>query len=740
MATAAQIFLVSACGSGEEFVAAFRRYADRNGLFIPIAEPLAVGRRGRFALTLKDGGVMIEGEAEVISAAKTPSVLHGRIGMTIRFVAPDEPSTTTLNELLKARLALKPTPPSVAPRPASLPGSPRPAPPAPSGRIDAASALAECVAIGDDVPPKADQRFVAPSAPITGGSQTSTKPGATAPRTRPPSSSPVKSTQAVAVVPPPRPQTESPVTSLEDGEVDSAAVFETVEVTHRGAAPVTDSRSNLPSQPPPASRPATPATPFPLLATPGSGPAPSAGKEPIESTSPGTPAPRVVDKPSSGHSRDHRTTVLGVPIVPGGVPVLPAPTSGRSNSQPNESGEDTTSGSAFSSPTTGSFTSAEPIVDEPAFIEELPPPKDDWSPEPSKPSGNWAIELDPTRPDGWSAPAKVETPPEVEHAARDVIGGESDSAEMPVLPMRLSEPKVQLDPTFVDSLPNDEIALGDTLPRTPRARRLPGLPPTPVSGTAVTAPAFAPLPAHYPTVTTTPRPIGGEPPTMLTTPKRKRTGAIIAGVAAVAIAGTAAVVLTRGDHQAKPTAPRTTLATAIRSPSDPGKPPADKPPNDQSPTDKPPSDERTTTPAGNCQVSIASVPKGAEISLDDKTLGTTPTTLNLPCGVPAKLVARKARYAATVRTVTPRADQAKPVRVVLQRATFAVKVSSTPQGAKIMMGRKLMGVTPTSIKLPGFTPVTLKLTKDGYTAQTEKITPKQNNQAISVTLKKSKRR
>ena len=54
--TGVPIYLVSACASGEEFVAAFRRYADRNGvIFVPISEPLASGKKARFALTLKDG-------------------------------------------------------------------------------------------------------------------------------------------------------------------------------------------------------------------------------------------------------------------------------------------------------------------------------------------------------------------------------------------------------------------------------------------------------------------------------------------------------------------------------------------------------------------------------------------------------------------------------------------------------------------------------------------------------------
>jgi WAS/WASL-interacting protein len=147
--TGSPLYLVSACGSAEEFVAAFRRYADRTGLFIPSAAPLPAGRKGRLALTLKDGGVMIEGEAEILQSSAKPTVLHGRPGMTVKFVEPDEPSKTVIGELEKARLAVKPAPPTVAPRPATIPTSPRPVVPAPSGRIDAANALAECVVIGD---------------------------------------------------------------------------------------------------------------------------------------------------------------------------------------------------------------------------------------------------------------------------------------------------------------------------------------------------------------------------------------------------------------------------------------------------------------------------------------------------------------------------------------------------------------------------------------------------------------
>ena len=170
----AGIYLVSACGSAEEFVAAFRRYTDKTGLFVPIASPLPQGKRGRIAITLADGGVMLEGEAEITqSSAKSP--LHGRAGIQLKFVDADEPTRTLLAELDKARLAMKPAPTSVAPRPADVPASPRPTPPPIGGRIDAANALAECVAIGDASkledagPPKAGPKFIVPSIPALGG-------------------------------------------------------------------------------------------------------------------------------------------------------------------------------------------------------------------------------------------------------------------------------------------------------------------------------------------------------------------------------------------------------------------------------------------------------------------------------------------------------------------------------------------------------------------------------------------
>ena len=236
----APIYLVSACASGEEFVAAFRRYADKNGLFVPIAAPIPAGRRGRFAVTLNDGGVMIEGEADIVSSATTPSVLHGRVGMTLRFVEPDIKSKTVLVELEQARLAMKPQPPSVPPRPAQIPSEPRPKVPTPAGRIDANNALAECVAIGDldalaaTVPQiaKSGPKFVVPSIPPVAGQRPKSP-------TTPPLAYP-------ALEKKPTPPNAYP--SL--------------------AKPAPPTRPQTPSTPPPVAPPIPPAPPAPALAAP----------------------------------------------------------------------------------------------------------------------------------------------------------------------------------------------------------------------------------------------------------------------------------------------------------------------------------------------------------------------------------------------------------------------------------------------------------------------------------------
>src|SRR5262245_61680489 len=111
---------MSRCSSREEFVAGFRRYAERQQtLFIPCGQPLQFGERAQIAVTLIDGSIVLEGRAEVVSATTRAVGLHGRPGMTIRFLELDDASRAMLGELERSRLMARtlPLPDHVQPRP-----------------------------------------------------------------------------------------------------------------------------------------------------------------------------------------------------------------------------------------------------------------------------------------------------------------------------------------------------------------------------------------------------------------------------------------------------------------------------------------------------------------------------------------------------------------------------------------------------------------------------------------------
>ena len=302
--TGAPIYLVSACATGEEFVAAFRRYADKNGLFVPIGEPLSTGGRARFAVTLHDGGVMIEGLAEVVSSARTASVLHGRVGMTLRFIEPDAASKITLAELEKARLSMRPAPPSIAPRPATLPAQPRSVPPAPQGRIDAINALAECVAIGEPAalealgsaapssvaaPPKAGPRFVVPVVPPRSAAPTPIPQPVVPARSAGRRADPAEMVAAASVAAYSRTMTAVPPT-LEPGPSSDTLIA----VVPPGAAPAEPSAPpEVPSAPP---APPLDAPPPPVMAA-ASPPHEPASPAPRRATEMPIAIPRTATKP-----------------------------------------------------------------------------------------------------------------------------------------------------------------------------------------------------------------------------------------------------------------------------------------------------------------------------------------------------------------------------------------------------------------------------------------------------------
>ncbi|HUS27803.1 MAG TPA: PEGA domain-containing protein [Kofleriaceae bacterium] len=143
---------------------------------------------------------------------------------------------------------------------------------------------------------------------------------------------------------------------------------------------------------------------------------------------------------------------------------------------------------------------------------------------------------------------------------------------------------------------------------------------------------------------------------------------------------------------------------------------------------------------GPCKVDVSSVPTGADIYLAKAKVGTTPFSLELPCGTAATLTLKKARFLATDRTFTPSAVKANKITIKLGKTMFSLKVTSNPSGATITIGGKSAGVTPTTVKVAAFESSAITLSKPGFATDTQRVTPKQNGQAHHVVLKKGGRR
>ncbi len=954
MTTGAPIYLVSACASGEEFISAFRRYADRNGVvFVPIAAPLPPGRKGRFALTLKDGGVMVEGEAEVVSSAKTPSVLYGRVGMTMKFTDPDEPSKTLLGELEKARLQMKPSPPSVAPRPAEIPAEPRPNPPTPTGRIDAVNALAECVVIGDlstltsDDGPRPGPKFSVPSIPPVAGRPKSPSIPGPPPVLRqpsPPSAMPViaaketvmgmpalekapgPTTGPVPIIAPPPPVIAAKETMMgmpalgkapadrEDptmptpAKVAAAAAaagardaLQTVRgpapavdlispgkkidlnETMRGPAPKVPSTTSTPPKgtaPPPfVPRQPTPPVPTPIIVAPPPPvitPAPPVvataavvtdtiddADEPTDLTElPLVPVEQVASELGGPERavREPRRTVIGIAVVPSGVHVLPAAPARRIVSE--EESRDTTvmeaQGDELSGPVMITSSPSKEVVDVDALgatqtaAKKLPSavmnatveeatPSGDWTMTPGEhgptiapraptpppvaksrvetadpeedapikqipgappvgaPTGDWMIALDPSQPDGWTEPSKIEKrpegvlPPEPGPPVSTVASAKDldSNAKVAPEPKAHDAAKVEVDPTLMEPLqPLQPIDDFDDEPQSPPSASMPAMTglevptggqmhtplphtPTPLPGQA---PAYSMDPAHlqmgqprgvtdagtgfFRDTNEVPRYPTDSSPAIADHAAAARKRRLIVIIASAGVAILLVIVLAMALGGAKTAAPddaakgSDTTDRAVEDPP-PKKVPDVAPPiadaNNGSaqqaaidPTPPPDAEVQVVPPdapeqiaaATECQVEISSAPAGAEILLNKDVIGTTPTKLTLPCGVESKLTFRKQRFVSAQRAVTPKADGQKPVRVALARVTFIVKISSSPPGATIYLGAKSLGITPAAVKLPAFELSTLKISKEGYVPDVQKVTPKSNNLSILSMLKK----
>jgi hypothetical protein len=878
-------------------------------MFIPIAEPLPAGRKGRFAIALSNGGVMIEGQAEIVSSARTPSVLYGRVGMTVKFLAPDEPSQTILGELEKARTSLRPPAPSVPARPADVPATPRPKPPAPGGRIDAVNALAECVVIGDvstlsrdsdlgTIPPPMGKTPSSPT-PIpvaktpSGPTPITVAKTPSGPIAKPP-------TMPTATMPPPfKPAAKPPIATPERPKSASmppvvpplpptmAKTGQALTATTLGMAPIRTAATTTPAPnappppkplgiaaPPPPITPAVPAVPstreeavaaalkfaqaveargtaLPDETVKGMPPG-FVMNETIRGTLPASPIAAAPPPPIqyvNAADTDEKTDLTNIPSAPEatrkteiGIAVTRAPTDEEIRATTKMAAIEPTDpldvgltpveqvDPLGSTQAAIRLSKLQPTIEEPSgdwtmstndgaltITPRKPAPTGpaDVAPPKGSPTGDYIIALDPSRPDGWSEPAKVKRPdgepgPPISTVSSDKPL-DSDARAQPAIVA--DEPKIQIDPTLIEPLvPMPAVGEDDDVADPPQAM--------PPSASTPTLPLAAPPPSQqmiaqpgavpiFPALTTTPGmgPIPLTPPRSPQSPPALATASESSPALAFEARGTARGDLTDGGSgffrdsgdiprletnaessraaQRRKTRLIVILASAaaaivivviaiIATSGGDGKTPEKKPPEKASTTAPPaPTRVETAPPAPietppepppaptddiemdvkaavppetakepepvvdtECTVTIQSVPPQAELSIGTEVKGPTPQTMTLPCGTAVKVTLKKQRYQTTTRDVKPKAN-AKPIRIALARTTFTVKVSSSPPGATVTLGGKTLGMTPTTVKVPAFEASTLKIAKDGYAPAMQKVTPKNNSSAVSVTLKRN---
>lgn len=113
--------IVSKASSVESFVQLFRRFCDRESVFIATQTPKEVGTRTRFTVNLSTGAPMITGHGEVTEAYRDRGNPYGRPGMRLRFLELSEASRQNVESLVAG-----PAPQIRKPPP--LPGLPSPSP------------------------------------------------------------------------------------------------------------------------------------------------------------------------------------------------------------------------------------------------------------------------------------------------------------------------------------------------------------------------------------------------------------------------------------------------------------------------------------------------------------------------------------------------------------------------------------------------------------------------------------
>jgi len=675
---AGSYYLMSACQTADEFVAAFRRYAEKSLLFVPTQTPLTNGMRARIAVTLSDGSVMIEGDGEIVGATTRAVGLHARAGMSVRFISLDDTSRQVLDSLVKARLTSRPVPLPTHLRPRPRAGTvPEPSPELQAERraqstqtgmpampkVNAEALPAECVLVevpeGGEPPTKApavDQRFDY-SAPL------------------PKESVEVHAESTMrGTVPPRAPTLKGPA----PGKLPAAPISK--EITAVSAPPTFESGSFEIVEVSDDSLPAVAAVPPSTIGTPA--PAPASAAPATETVPDAPPAPLVPAPPklppSVAGRQSMSKTMLGVAPVVLKAPApaaSPAPdASGATPASPRAGGEEVLA--SWWPDHHPPFDGGETQPMEPMFAETSEPAREGMGP---FPAGKMPPLTPPPRDTELSAPPLAMPLP-----ARD-----------PETPPPGAFPQ----PAYADVLPP---ARGDSTDMIGLTRRRP-------SKVMLASIGGAVLLAVIVIVIAT----GGGKSSGTDQSKPVAQPAAVIDAGAIATANPPALPTTNPTPAISADA-----ATSAIAPT---------PTPTPTPTPGPP-------PTGGCKASFSSTPPGTEVVIAGKVAGSTPLQLELPCHATTATF-RRTRYQSKDVSFTPTSDGAS-VSAKLERPSFTVKIYSTPPGASVTIAGKPAGKTPLTTKAPGFEAVNVVFKKDGYASATAKLYAKSNGTSVKATLRR----
>jgi formylglycine-generating enzyme required for sulfatase activity len=121
-------------------------------------------------------------------------------------------------------------------------------------------------------------------------------------------------------------------------------------------------------------------------------------------------------------------------------------------------------------------------------------------------------------------------------------------------------------------------------------------------------------------------------------------------------------------------------------------------------------------------ITIDSLPKNATVLVDGKTVGSTPTTLELLAG--DHNIEVKAEHFKPWRTrLAVESNRPQVLETVkLQPADGTLTLQTNPSGANIMLSNTFAGQTPTTLNLSADTAHLIQLSKVGYETETREVT------------------